>query len=182
MAQMAKWSTKIWEVSSKKIVAINSIAIGVKLNTENNDDKAGSPATSTKAIDIQSMTFDFDLAAAAGCDTRSEYESWTALIGECSPFYLAGSRFGPANFQLTAVNLTDTLLDSFGRILKGRISITLTEYAEEASGKKSSAGGSNKPNATAVSNGTGPPSSAVSVGASSGDKATKKPNNTQLTS
>ncbi len=136
MAVMASWNGKTWGVSSQRIAALNGISYSVELDTENSDDKAGSPATKTKALKLQSMSFDFDLAAAVGCDVRSEYESWTALVGQYAPFYLAGRRFGPANLQLTGVSLSDTTLDNFGRILKGKITIKLTEYAEEASSKK----------------------------------------------
>lgn len=181
MAVMAKWSSKSWEVSSRRVAALNGISAGVKLNTENSDDKAGSPATKTKALELQTMNFDFDLATVAGCDVREEYESWTALVGQFAPFFLAGRRFGPANMLLTAVNLSDTTLDDFGRILKGKISITLAEYAEEASSKKASTGGKSGSGAAGVSAGVGPRLSAVSVGASSSDKSAKKPNNTQLT-
>ena len=47
MAIMAKWGGKTWEVSSRKIAALNGISAGVELDTENSDDKAGSPATKT---------------------------------------------------------------------------------------------------------------------------------------
>ena len=114
--------------------------VGRLLDTENSDDKAGSPATKTKALKLQSMSFDFDLASAVGGDARGEFESWTSLVGQYAPFYLAGRRFGPANLQLTGVSLSDTTLDNLGRILKGKITINLTEYAEEASSKKASAG------------------------------------------
>ena len=97
--------------------------------------------------------------------------------------FLAGRRFGPANLQLTGVSLSDTTLDNFGRILKGKITINLTEYAEEASSKKAGAGGSSKSSSAAgvsSSGGVGRRLSAVTVGASSSDKAAKKPNNAQL--
>lgn len=188
MAVMAKWSSKSWEVSSRRVAALNGISAGVKLNTENSDDKAGSPATKTKALELQTMNFDFDLATVAGCDVREEYESWIALVGQFAPFFLAGRRFGPANMLLTAVNLSDTMLDSFGRILKGKITIALTEYAEEASSKKassaSSKGGSSgtkQAAGIATYNELGISSSAASIGASGSAKASMKPNNTQLT-
>ena len=116
-------------------------------------------------------------------DARGEFESWTSLVGQYAPFYLAGRRFGPANLQLTGVSLSDTTLDNLGRILKGKITINLTEYAEEASSKKASAGGSSKSSSAAgvsSSGGVGRRLSAVTVGASSSDKAAKKPNNAQL--
>jgi hypothetical protein len=180
MSVMASWNGKTWGVSSERIAALNGVSASVELDTENSDDKAGSPATKTKALKLQSFNFDFDLATAVGCDVRGEFESWVAMVAQYAPFYLAGSRFGPANLQLTAVSLGDTTLDNLGRILKGKISITLTEYSEEASGKKASAGGS-KSSPAGVSGGTGPRLTAITVGASSADKAAKKPNNTQLT-
>ena len=183
MSVMASWNGKTWGVSNERIAALNGISTSVELDTENSDDKAGSPATKTKALKLQSFSFDFDLAVTVGCDVRGEYESWTALVGQYAPFYLGGTRFGPANIQLTGVSLSDTTVDNLGRILKGKITISLTEYAEEASSKKatagSSSGGSSSP--AGVSSGVGPRLSAITVGASSSDKAAKKPNNTQLT-
>lgn len=192
MAIMAKWGPKSWEVSSQKIAALNGISASLELDTENTDDKAGSPATKTKALKLQKFSFDFDLATVAGCDVRSEYESWEALVGQYAPFYLAGRRFGPENVQLTGVSLSNTTIDNFGRILMGRITVTLTEYAEEASSRKataassgSSAGGSSGSNTKAAGiatyNELGITPSAASVGASSSDKAAKKPSNVQLT-
>ena len=175
MSVMASWNGKTWGVSPERIAALNGVSASVELDTENSDDKAGSPATKTKALKLQSMSFDFDLAVAVGCDVRGEYESWTALVGQYAPFYLGGTRFGPANLQLTGVSLGDTTVDNFGRILKGKITINPTEFAEEAS----SNGGSSSP--AGVSTGVGPRLSAITVGASSSDKAAKKPNNTQLT-
>ena len=63
MAVMASWNGKTWGVSSQRIAALNGISHSVELDTENSDDKAGSPATKTKALKLQSMSFDFDLAA-----------------------------------------------------------------------------------------------------------------------
>ena len=183
MAVMASWNGKTWGVSSQRIAALNGVSSSVELDTENSDDKAGSPATKTKALKLQSMSFDFDLASAVGGDARGEFESWTSLVGQYAPFYLAGRRFGPANLQLTGVSLSDTTLANLGRILKGKITINLTEYAEEASSKKASAGGSSKSSSAAgvsSSGGVGRRLSAVTVGASSSDKAAKKPNNAQL--
>ena len=183
MSVMASWNGKTWGVSPERIAALNGVSASVELDTENSDDKAGSPATKTKALKLQSMSFDFDLGVAVGCDVRGEYESWTALVGQYAPFYLGGTRFGPANLQLTGVSLGDTTVDNFGRILKGKITINLTEFAEEASSKKATAGSSNGGSSSpaGVSTGVGPRLSAITVGASSSDKAAKKPNNTQLT-
>jgi hypothetical protein len=92
--------------------------------------------------------------------------------------------------QLTGVSLSDTKLDNLGRILTGKITIKLTEYAEEASSKKASSGkssssgksGSSSKSAAGIATykELGISSSAVNVGASSSAKASKKPTNAQL--
>ena len=95
MAVMASWNGKTWGVSSQRIAALNGVSSSVELDTENSDDKAGSPATKTKALKLQSMSFDFDLAAAVGCDVRSEYESWTALGSMPPSIWPAGASARP---------------------------------------------------------------------------------------
>lgn len=43
MAVMASWNGKTWGVSSQRIAALNGVSSSVELDTENSDDKAGSP-------------------------------------------------------------------------------------------------------------------------------------------
>ena len=107
MAVMASWNGKTWGVSSQRIAALNGVSSSVELDTENSDDKAGSPATKTKALKLQSMSFDFDLASAVGGDARGEFESWTSLVGQYAPFYLAGRR--NINIHVISVKITKNL-------------------------------------------------------------------------
>lgn len=58
MAVMASWNGKTWGVSSQRIAALNGVSHSVELDTENSDDKAGSPATKTKALKLQSKALD----------------------------------------------------------------------------------------------------------------------------
>ena len=78
--------------------------------------------------------------------------------------------------------IADNFIKEYGNY-GGKITINLTEFAEEASSKKATAGSSNGGSSSpaGVSTGVGPRLSAITVGASSSDKAAKKPNNTQLT-
>ena len=76
MAVMASWNGKTWGVSSQRIAALNGVSSSVELDTENSDDKAGSPATKTKALKLQSMSFDFDLAATPG-ESSSRGHRWS---------------------------------------------------------------------------------------------------------
>lgn len=186
MAVMAKWRDKTWEVSSKRVAALNGVSDSVKLNTENTDDKAGSPSTNTKAFELRSMTLDFKLASVAGCDVRAEYDSWTALVGYSGAFTLGGKRFGAAKYKLTEVSLSDTTLSNSGKILMGKITVTLVEDAPEASSKKSTKSSSKSKKDTksklsvtqAASTST---YSALGIGATTADKAEKKTENKAIT-
>ena len=80
MAVMASWNGKTWGVSSQRIAALNGVSSSVELDTENSDDKAGSPATKTKALKLQSMSFDFDLASAVAAtpgESSSRGHRWS---------------------------------------------------------------------------------------------------------
>ena len=95
------------------------------------------------------------------------------LIGIYAPFYLAGRRFGPKNMQLTGVQLAESTLNDFGEMVKGRISVTLTEYAEEASSQKATAGGSSDTPGIS-NNGVGERLSALDVKASQSAKELRR--------
>lgn len=109
------------------------------------------------------------------------------------PFAGSGSTLAAAaktGRQYIGIEISDTKLDNLGRILTGKITIKLTEYAEEASSKKASSGkssssgksGSSSKSAAGIATykELGISSSAVNVGASSSAKASKKPTNAQL--
>ena len=85
MAVMASWNGKTWGVSSQRIAALNGVSSSVELDTENSDDKAGSPATKTKALKLQSMSFDFDLASAVGGDARGDLSRGRRWSGSTPP-------------------------------------------------------------------------------------------------
>ena len=66
MSVMASWNGKTWGVSPERIAALNGVSASVELDTENSDDKAGSPATKTKALKLQSMSVDFAASMSRG--------------------------------------------------------------------------------------------------------------------
>ena len=150
MAVMASWNGKTWGVSSQRIAALNGVSSSVELDTENSDDKAGSPATKTKALKLQSMSFDFDLASAVGAtpeESLSRGRRWSGSMPPsiCRPALRPGKPSAHRRQPLrhhTRQPRPDP---------EGKITINLTEYAEEASSKKAGAGGSSKSSSAAAS-------------------------------
>lgn len=185
MALIAKWNGIEWEVSQNKIAAPNGISTGVELDTSTNSDAEGSPPQNTKALKPQKFNIEYSVAYAVGTDPRAEYDKCVEKIGEYAPFFLGGKRFGPENVQLVSVNISDATLNDKGVIVAATISLSFTEWAPEAAAKKAksgsgTSGSSGKQSAVQKADGVGKRLTAVNVGATTAQKAAKKPNNSQL--
>jgi hypothetical protein len=162
MAIIAQWLSKQWEVTPQKIVALDALATSFKLIKDENEDAEGKPATKHRRLDLQPLTFETFLSDSVGIDVRAEIEEWSLLVGESSPFLLGGKRFGPEKLLLTDVSVSDIIIDDLGRFRQARVSTSFTEDAPEAA--------KNKQKSQPASG-----SSAVGVGATTKDKAEKKP-------
>ena len=162
MAVMAQWLNKKWEVSSRKIVALEGLSTSYKLQANTNSDAEGKPPINVRQLDLQPIKFDTFLCDAVGVNVRSEIESWSALIGESAPFILGGKRFGPEMLMLTDVSVSDIEIDDFGRMRQAKLGLSFMEDAPEDA--------KSKPQNEYVAG-----SSAAGVGASTADKAAKKP-------
>lgn len=161
MAVMAKWRTKTWEVSPKKVTALSGLSTSSKIKAETNTDLENSPATNERGKELVPLSFETQLHSAAGVDVRAEYESWVELVGKTGPFYLAGKKFGPT-MQLQEVTLTDVQLDDLGRMRTAKLSFNFEEYNPATT------------TVPATSN------SALNVGAKTASKSELKPANSQL--
>ncbi len=187
MSVMASWNGKTWGVSPQRIAALNGISDSVELDTENSDDKAGSPATKTKALKLQSMSFDFDLGACRGLRCPRRVRVVDVAGGPVRPLLSGRPALRPG--QSSAHWRQPRRHD--GRQLRPdphrKDHHQPDEFAEEASQQKKaktgaggSSGKSSSPAGVSSSGGVGRRLSAVTVGASSSAKAAKKPNNAQL--
>lgn len=178
---MASWQDKEFEVSAKKIQALNSITLERELETETNDDKAGSSPTKTSTYKLQKFSVDFKVTGYAGVDVRTEFDSWCDLVGQYAPFYLGVRRWGPPNVQLIKVSLSEATLNDWGDILIGKITCDFQEYAPEASKDKETPETSGKNVRSAVVQSDGSQTeSAADIGASSEDKIKMAPTSPQL--
>lgn len=177
MAIMAQWLSKTFEVSARRITALTGISTGLSLETETNDDADGSAATNIRGYSLRSLPISVKYGIAAGTpDVRGEYESWEALVGAYAPFYLAGRRLGAKKYLLTQAKASDIVLSNSGRWLECNVSLTLEEYADEAAGSKGTVTGRGLSSTVAISSAAAASnaSSALKVGASTADKATRK--------
>lgn len=154
---------------------ISSIDSSRSVSVERNDDKEGEPATQTVALDLMTISVSYEAAwSATGRDPRDEYGEWWRNVGVYAPFYLNGRKYLGDLFMLMSAKPSDVVLDNSGQWVKATIELEFEEYSEDASGLKSDKtvidglrAGQYEQTAT----------SAVDVGPSDSQKASKMPSN-----
>jgi len=134
LAVIATWRGKTWEVSPKKIMALEALATSYELEIDSGV---------VLGKKTQELTLTTAISAAAGLNVRSEIDSWSALVGQTGPLIIGEKRFGPAKVKLIKFAVTDILLDDIGRVVMATLSMTYNEdppriyqtSASEASGE-----------------------------------------------
>lgn len=136
---IAAFANKTFRVSinSKNIYTFDGFNVSGGLQTEKQEVEGKKPKTYIKGIDLQSMQFIMNLKASLGVNVRNEYGSWVAIKDAKVPhIYILGSKpFGAYKWLLTNVGLTDTVINSEGVILEGKLSLQFEEYESTGSGK-----------------------------------------------
>lgn len=147
MATMAKWGSKTWEVSSKKILALEGLSFSYEQAADDNTSTEDKKTTNERGTELFPLSFSTTLHSGAGVDVRKEIESWEKLVTKVNTFYLNGKRLGPSKLQLRKVSVGDVTLDDFGRMRLAKLSLEFKEYdatAKSTSTKNAKASSSAK--------------------------------------
>lgn len=157
MATMAKWGSKTWAVSSKKVVALQGLSFSFSQVADNNTSTEEKKTTNERGTDLFPLSFTTTLHSGAGVDVRAEIESWKKLVTKVNYFYLGGKKLGP-KLQLRKVAVSDVKLDDLGRMRLATLSFEFKEYDPDTTSVKAS-------------------TSALNVKASTSSKSQKKTTN-----
>ncbi len=160
MTVMAKWGTKTWAVSPKKVLALEGLTFAYTQAADNNSSTEEKKTTNERGMDLFSLSFSTVLHSGAGVDVRDEIESWKKLVTQVDYLYLGGKKLGP-KLQLRKVSVSNVKIDDLGRMRLATLSFEFKEY---------------DPDTTSVKVST----SALSVKASAESKSQKKPDNVQI--
>ena len=157
MATMAKWGSKIWAVSPRKVVALEGLSFSYSQVADNNTSTEEKKTTNERGTDLFPLSFTTLLHSGAGVDVRAEIQSWEKLVTKVNYFYLGSKKLGP-KLQLRKVSVSNVKIDDFGRMRLATLSFEFKEY---------------DPDTTSVKVST----SALKVGASTLAKSAKKTEN-----
>ena len=160
MTVMAKWGTKTWAVSPKKVLALEGLTFAYTQAADNNSSTEEKKTTNERGMDLFSLSFSTVLHSGAGVDVRDEIESWKKLVTQVDYLYLGGKKLGP-KLQLRKVSVSNVKIDDLGRMRLATLSFEFKEYDPDTTNVKVS-------------------TSALSVKASAESKSQKKPDNVQI--
>lgn len=135
MATIAKWGSKTWTVSPKKIVAPKGLSFSYAQVADNNTSTEDKKTTNERGTELFPLTFTTTLHSGAGVDIRAEIESWEKLVTKVNYFYLNGKKLGP-KLQLRKVNVDVQELDDFGRMRLAVLSFEFKEYDHDTTSVK----------------------------------------------
>lgn len=135
MATMAKWGSKTWAVSSKKVMALEGLSFSYTQVADNNTSTEDKKPTNERGTELFPLSFTTVLHSGAGVDVRAEIESWKAQVTKVNYFYLNGKKLGP-KLQLRQVAVSDVKLDNLGRMRLATLSFEFKEYDPDTTSVK----------------------------------------------
>lgn len=130
MSIQATWRDMTWEISPQRIASLGEISTETEVKRVSDSTSGQSKITGRE---LQRLSIRYFTSFEAGGNPREEYKTWESKIGLYAPLRIAGSRFGPSNFQLRSAAIDDAALDTQGRIRSGTISLEFVEYADQTS-------------------------------------------------
>ena len=135
MATIAKWGSKTWAVSAKKVVALEGLSFSYSQVADENTSTEEKKTTNERGTELFPLSFTTTLHSGAGVDVRAEIESWKALVTKVNYFYLGGKKLGP-KLQLRQVAVSDVKLDDLGRMRLATLSFEFKEYDADTTSVK----------------------------------------------
>ena len=160
---IAYWNGMTWECSPSLISRPDSLSTTFSMQTETNADKEGASPTETVGLNAIEVSLSTTYRIETGTSNiKSVIAEWKSQIGKAAPLIIGSEIFGPDKMQLQSVNVSNVSIRPNGLFSAATLDFKFKEYIEE-------------PVVATVSDTRGTAAgSAVSVGATASDKASKK--------
>lgn len=130
---VGKFGTKLFTVSSSKVLTFSDFEISSSLNTSAGESKGKKPTTTVKGPGLLKVPLTLDLSARLGIDVQAEIDSWIAILNAGKPFplILCGKAVSVNQFLLDSCKASDMEIVKVGckpLLAKAKLSLNFTEY------------------------------------------------------
>lgn len=115
MAVMAKWGSKKWKISRKKLNPVKDLDLKMSYNTDE------------KKKEKRTVSVPYEVHKEFGVNVEKEIKSWYKLLGKSYGLYLGKKRFGPKKLKLTEASISSIQVTDTGAVRSAEISLSFTE-------------------------------------------------------
>ena len=122
----AQWNKEIFGRTASSLRNLESFEISCGIETEETESSNGIKKTVIKGYSAEELKITYNAGFAVGTDPRQEFEDFKKIAGMQDNFYLGSANVGRTQFELDEVQLSDTQMNSSGRIFAGKISLSFS--------------------------------------------------------
>lgn len=131
----AKFGSKSFEVSAKKIYTPDGVSIAEELDIEETEVSGKKPTVKVKGVKLQSLSFELKLDCRF-VDVVTELRFWkNTLLNKTSQVFTLG-KYTVGKFFLTKYEDKEIVINKKGDYVSARISLTFTEDGKYANSNK----------------------------------------------
>lgn len=139
--KQAEWNDITWGHTGRQMAHIKSFRLSQKLKTEEKESVKGGNKTVVRSLEPETLTVSYSAGFAIGLDPRGEFEMLKKCAGMQDVFILGGKKVSKTNFSLDEIELSNTVFDNQGRILKGDLTLNFnTDTNTSSKGGKGTKG------------------------------------------
>lgn len=132
---IAAFGSKIFSVSSKKIMTFDGLTFSGELQTETQDVAGKKPSTYIKGDGLMPVSMEINLRRELGVNVGAEIEEWQKIRAAAVPQFLSigGKPICLNRLLLKSVNVADTDFDHKGKYTQAKVTLNFEEYVRSGS-------------------------------------------------
>lgn len=131
--QQAEWNDITWGSETGRVANISSITLSQGIKIDEQESESGINQQTIKGLEAEKLTLNYKAGLPLGVDPRGEYEVLEKCGGKQADFILNDKKLSDKPFTLDGVSLSETIIDDFGRILVGSITLELSTDSQISS-------------------------------------------------
>ena len=144
MSIQAQWNNEKFGITASSLKNLESFEISCGIVTEEQESSNKVKKTVVKGYAAEELKISYNAGFVVGTDPRQEFEYFKKIAGMQDNFYLGNVNVGRTQFELDEVQLSDTQMDTNGRVFSGKISLSFTGDSNVSSKGSKSKGKSSK--------------------------------------
>lgn len=132
---IAAFGYKTFQVSASKVYTFSDFTFSSTLETEAQEVEGKKPSTYIKGPGLGTISFKIVADSSLGVDPEYEIKDWMAIkdLSQAFPFSIGGNPLSENKWLLKSVNVSNTLINGGGKIIRAIIDLAFEEFVRSGS-------------------------------------------------